>query len=138
VKEVQRLTGRLTDLGKFLSKYAERSLPFFKALKEAKYEKAFQELKKYLKEIPLLTRPETGEKLCLYLGISRHAVSVVLVRQGEQVDRPVYYISKVLQGVESLYPYAKKVALALVTTVRKLRPYFQAHSIIVLTYQPLR
>ena len=36
IKEVQELTGRLTALGKFLLKYAERSLPFFKALKGGK------------------------------------------------------------------------------------------------------
>ena len=36
IKEVQRLTGYLTALGKFLSKYADRSLPFFKALKGGK------------------------------------------------------------------------------------------------------
>lgn len=39
---------------------------------------------------------------------------------------------------ESHYPYVEKVALALVTMVRKLRPYFQFHTIIVLTNQLLR
>ncbi|XP_052189984.1 uncharacterized protein LOC127799805 [Diospyros lotus] len=81
VKEVQRLNDRLTALGRFLSKQVEHSLPFCKALKRGKSfqwtpecEKAFQELKAYLKEIPLLTRPEVGEKLCLYLGISHQAI----------------------------------------------------------------
>ncbi|XP_052189925.1 uncharacterized protein LOC127799739 [Diospyros lotus] len=145
MKKVQSLTGRLTALGRFLSKYAERSLPFFKALKGGKNfqwtpecEKAFQELKEYLKEIPLLTRPETGEKLYLYLGVSHQAVSAVLVRQVGQVDSPVYYVSKVLQGEEMQYPYAEKIALALVAAARKLRPYFQAHAVAVLTDQPLR
>ena len=32
----------------------------------------------------------------------------------------------------------EKLAFALVTTARKLKPYFQAHTIIVLTDQPLR
>jgi len=64
IKEVQRLIGHLTALGRFLSKYAERNLLFFKALKGStnfqltpECEKAFLELKEYLKDIPLLTRP---------------------------------------------------------------------------------
>ena len=101
-------------------------------------EKAFLELKEYLKEIPLLTRPEIREKLCLYLGVSHQAVSAVLVRQVGQVDNPVYYVSKVLQGAESRYPYTEKIALALVMVARKLRPYFQAHTVTVLIDQPLR
>ena len=89
-----------------------------------KCEKAFLELKEYLKEIPLLKRLEIREKLYLYLGVSHQAVSAILIRQVGQVDSPVYYVSKVLQGTESRYPYTEKIALALVTTIRKLRPYF--------------
>ncbi|KAK3027560.1 hypothetical protein RJ639_042329 [Escallonia herrerae] len=65
------------------------------------------------------------------------AVSTVLIREEEGKQRPVYYISKVLQDVETRYPRIDKVALALVTSARKLRPYFQSHSIVVLTDQPL-
>ena len=54
------------------------------------------------------------------------------------MDQPVYYISNVLQGPEMRYPFAKKVALALLNASRKLRPYFQAYSIIVQTDQPLQ
>ncbi|KAK3021960.1 hypothetical protein RJ639_045655 [Escallonia herrerae] len=66
------------------------------------------------------------------------AVSTVLIREEEEgKQRPVYYISKVLQDVETRYPRIDKVALALVTSARKLRPYFQSHTIVVLTDQPL-
>ncbi|KAK2997990.1 hypothetical protein RJ639_026540 [Escallonia herrerae] len=44
---------------------------------------------------------------------------------------------EVLQDVETRYPRIDKVALALVTSARKLRPYFQSHAIVVLTDQPL-
>ena len=49
----------------------------------------------------------------------------------------MYYVSKVLQGSETRYPFTEKVALALLNATRKLRPYLQAHSIIVLMDQPL-
>ncbi|XP_052190043.1 uncharacterized protein LOC127799867 [Diospyros lotus] len=145
IKEVQRLTGRMAALGRFLSKSAERELPFLQTLRTGKKfewteqcQKSFEALKEYLKEVPLLTRPETGEMLYLYLGVSDKAVSAVLIKKEGQVDRPVYYVSKVLQGPETRYPFTEKVALALLNASRKLRPYFQAHSISVLTDQPLR
>src|SRR6185295_15095906 len=53
-KEVQKLTGRLASLYIFISRSAEKSLPFFKVLKgtknfqwETEQDKAFDDLKKY-------------------------------------------------------------------------------------------
>ncbi|KAK2999377.1 hypothetical protein RJ639_024372 [Escallonia herrerae] len=142
--EVQELTGRVVALGRFMSKSAKKWLPFFKAIRKAKdfewieeCQKSFEELKRYLSSLPLLTKPVTGEDLFLYLSISEVAVSTVLIREEEGKQRPVYYISKVLQDVETRYPRIDKVALALVTSARKLRPYFQSHTIVVLTDQPL-
>ncbi|GKV49888.1 hypothetical protein SLEP1_g56612 [Rubroshorea leprosula] len=76
--------------------------------------------------------------LYLYLGISDEAISSVLVREEVKQQKPIYYISSVLHGAELRYPIAEKAALAVVTSARKLRPYFQSHPIIVLTDQPLR
>ncbi|KAK3026872.1 hypothetical protein RJ639_041999 [Escallonia herrerae] len=100
-------------------------------------QKSFEELKCYLSSPPLLTKPITGEDLFIYISISEVAVSTVLIREEEGKQRPVYYISKVLQDMETRYPRIDKVALALVTSARKLRPYFQSHTIVVLTDQPL-
>ena len=46
-------------------------------------------------------------------------------------------MSKRLLDAETRYPELKKLALALVVASRKLRPYFHAHSIEVLTNYPL-
>ncbi|KAK3010195.1 hypothetical protein RJ639_011946 [Escallonia herrerae] len=70
-------------------------------------------------------------------NIRNVAVSTVLIREEEGKQRPVYYISKVLQDVETRYPRIDKVALALVISARKLRPYFQSHTIVLLTDQSL-
>ncbi|KAF8109359.1 hypothetical protein N665_0097s0014 [Sinapis alba] len=56
--------------------------------------------------------------------------------RGEQ--HPVFYTSKRLTDAETRYPTLERIALAIVTSARKLRPYFQSHSIIVLTDLPLR
>ncbi|KAK2997506.1 hypothetical protein RJ639_026438 [Escallonia herrerae] len=58
--------------------------------------------------------------------------------RGNGVQKPIYYVSKVLQDVETRYPKIDKIALALIISARRLRPYFQSHTIIVLTDQPLR
>ncbi|GLT55177.1 hypothetical protein SLA2020_283210 [Shorea laevis] len=43
-----------------------------------------------------------------------------------------------LRGAEARYPQIEKLAFVLVTSARKLRPYFQAHTIRVLTDHPLK
>ncbi|XP_073107344.1 uncharacterized protein [Elaeis guineensis] len=100
---------------------------------------AFEELKRYLASLPLLVRPEVGEVLYLYLATSPEAVSSVLVRENEnRVHQPIYYVSKVLHEAETRYSKAEKMIFALVISAQRLRPYFQAHAIMVLTDQPLR
>jgi hypothetical protein len=50
----------------------------------------------------------------------------------------VYFVNKALHGAEERYPQIEKLAFALVMASRKLRPYFQAHTIWVLMEYPLR
>ena len=66
------------------------------------------------------------------------AISVALFREEEKVQKPMYYASRALRGAEERYPPMEKLAFALVTAARKLKPYFQAHTINVLTDKPLR
>ncbi|XP_072088164.1 uncharacterized protein [Arachis hypogaea] len=79
-----------------------------------------------------------GKPLYLYLSITDHAISSVLVTEIGKQQHSVYFISKSLQNVETRYPKLEKLALALVTTARRLRHYFQSHTIVVRTEQPLR
>ncbi|XP_073049605.1 uncharacterized protein [Primulina eburnea] len=144
VKDVQRLTGRIAALSRFIFRSAHRSYPFFQALRKAKEfgwdekcEKAFEELKNHLAGLPVLEKPGPGEKLWVYLSATEYAVSSVLIREEGTDQRPVYYVSHALKGPEVRYTEVEKVALALVITARKLRPYFLSHPITVLTNTPL-
>ena len=101
-------------------------------------QKTFEDLKKYLSSPPLLRPSRSGEELYLYIAVSQVAVSVALVREEEGSQRLVYFISRAFQGAEERYPRMEKLAFALVTAARKLKPYFQAYTIIVLTDQPLK
>ena len=70
--------------------------------------------------------------------MSPHAGSSALIRKEGKVQKLVYYTNKALKGAEGRYLTMKKLEFSLVTTIRKLRPYFQAHIINVLTDQPLK
>ncbi|KAM2670940.1 hypothetical protein EV1_006813 [Malus domestica] len=146
LKDIQSLTGKVAALTRFISKATDRCAPFFKALKGSKKyntwtdecAKAFKNLKDYMSKAHLLSKPEVGDILIIYLSVSTSAVSSVLIRNDGNVQRPLYYASKALQDAKTRYSNIEKLALALVMSARKLRPYFQAHSIIVFTNHPFR
>ena len=96
-------------------------------------QQASKGLKANLASTPLLSPSKPGEELYLYLAVSLHAVSLALIREEGKVQKPVYYASKSLRGAEERYPPMEKLAFSLVIVARKLRPYFQAHVINVLT-----
>ncbi|KAL0361575.1 UNVERIFIED_CONTAM: hypothetical protein Sradi_3842000 [Sesamum radiatum] len=145
INEVQRLIGRIAVLSRFISKSAEKSLPFFKTLRKFKNfewtkecQQAFEELKAYSARLPLLVKPLLGDTLHLYISLTSKAISSVLVRDEEGTQTSIYYISKVLNGAKSCYPPIEKMALILVITARKLRPYFLSHPVGVKTNTSLK
>ena len=74
----------------------------------------------------------------LYLTVSNTIVSSALIREEGNVQKPIYYISQAFQGVEASYPRMEKIGFALLVAFRKLRPYFQAYPIVIMTDQPIR
>ncbi|KAL0463085.1 UNVERIFIED_CONTAM: hypothetical protein Slati_0196100 [Sesamum latifolium] len=95
INEVQRLTGIIAALSRFISKSAEKGLPFFKTLRKVKNfewtkecHEAFEDLKTYLAKLPLLVKPVLGDTLYLYISSIPQAVSSVLVREEEGNQTP--------------------------------------------------
>jgi hypothetical protein len=157
------LTGCAAALSRFISKSAERALPFFKILKKAgpvkwtpEAEAALQDLKAYLSSAPTLVAPKPQEPLLLYLAATNQVVSAALVAQREvgggeaiviessgvepalppsrpvgsggegpqisadeqegvarkkMAQRPIYFVSSLLQGARSRYYGGPKVDL---------------------------
>ncbi|KAM2403587.1 hypothetical protein ACFX1X_031329 [Malus domestica] len=108
-KDIQNLTGKVAALTRFISKATDRYAPFFKALKgNKKYitwteecAKAFRNLKEYMSKAHLLSKPEVGDTLIIYLSVLASAVSYVLIRKDSGVKRLVYYANKALQDAET-------------------------------------
>ena len=91
-KEVQKLTGMIAALSRFVSRSTDKCFPFFHALKtrggvkwDSKCWEAFEGLKEYLASLPQLSRPLHEEKLYVYLTVSERAVSSVLIREEDRV-----------------------------------------------------
>ena len=78
------------------------------------------------------------EVLFAYLAVAPHAVSFVLIRLDNGIQRPIYYVSKSLHEAEVRYLPLAKAILAVVHATRKLPHYFQTHIVVVLTQFPLK
>lgn len=114
-------------LNHFVSRSMEKCLPFFKMLKQPRNfqwtieaHQAFEELKKYLGSMPLLSKPELGEEFYLYLAMFPVAISTMLVREEGKSQRRVYYIIKVLHDIEFRYTRLEKFIFVLIVSTRKL------------------
>ena len=144
-RDIHQLIGRIEALNQFVPRSTDKCKPFFKLLKgntpfawNDECRTAFEQLKDYLTNLPLLVKPADKEPLMLYLTVSKTALSVVLTRTYGKVHQPVYFVSKALEDAETRYPTILKLAFALVIAMRKLCPYFQCHPIIVMTTYSLR
>ncbi|GJU74428.1 reverse transcriptase domain-containing protein [Tanacetum coccineum] len=150
LKEMQSLSGKLASLNRFLAKSAERALPFFNTLKNitkenkheyrwtAEAEEAFQQMKRLIMSLPSLTPPFPEETLYAYLAVSGEAVSAVLLTDRNGRQCPVQYVSRTLNEAERNYSPLEKLALSLVNMTRRLRRYFEAHPVKVITDQPIK
>ena len=150
IKDIQKLTGCMAALNRFISRLGERGLPFFKLLKGQEKFKwteeanaALEDLKHHLESPPILTAPTEGENLLLYITATTHVVSTAIVVERPQeghaypVQRPVYYINEVLSNSNVCYPTVQKLLYAILMTSRKLRHYFEAYQVSVVIEFPL-
>ena len=151
VKDIQKLTGCMAALNRFISRLGEKGLPFFKLLKKAgnfewteEAEEAFQKLKEYLASSLVMTPPKGKEDMMLYIIATKNVVSIAIVVEREEpghaykVQRPVYYISEVLTESKVRYPHVQKLLYAVLISSKNLRHYFHEHKITVVTNFPLQ
>ena len=137
------MNGKIAALNRFVLRAMDKCLPFFRTLRKSfewtdERQIAFDNLKAYLSSPSLLSPSKSGEELYLYLVVSQAVISVALVREKDRSQRPAHFTSRALRGAEERYPQMEKLAFALIIAARNLKPYFQAHTIVVLADKPLR
>jgi hypothetical protein len=150
IKDVQKLTGCMAALNRFILKLGERGLPFFKLIQHqekfvwtTEADQALAQLKDFLSKPPILTAPRKKEQLLLYLAATTHAVSTAIIVEWQEddhaypVQRPVYFVSEVLSESKARYQPVQKLLYAVLITSRKLRHYFLEYSIAVIIDYPL-
>jgi hypothetical protein len=155
-KKVQRLTGCMAALSRFISRLGKKGMPFYKLLKKVdkfqwttEAQEALEALKKFLTTPPVLKPPrratsdQPAEGLLLYISCTAHVVSNALVVERAEEGRaypihhPIYFISEVLGPSKIRYPQVQKLLYAVLLTARKLRHYFDDHKVIVTTRFPI-
>jgi hypothetical protein len=117
LKEVQKVLGCLAALSRFISRLGEKGLPLYRLLKKherfswtVEAQEALDKLKVTLAHAPILTPPQDGVPLYLYVTATTQVVSAVIVVERTEeghsllVQRPIYYISEVLFENKVRYP----------------------------------
>ncbi|XP_020235069.1 uncharacterized protein LOC109814938 [Cajanus cajan] len=138
LKEVQKLAGRLTSLSRFLPCLADIARPIFLLLKKTEQfewtqecEESFRLFKERLSTPPILSKPFANLDMIVYLAVSGSSISAVLIQENQDIQQPVYFISRTLQDAERHYQLLEKVALGLIYAAQQLRQHFQSHRMIV-------
>ena len=118
LRDVQKFTGCLASLSRFLSRLGEKAIPLYQLMKKTEKfswtpqaDEAFEQLKRVLSTAPVLAAPAEKEPMLLYIAATTRVVSIVMVVErpeegrAQAVQRPVYYVSEVLSISKQNYPH---------------------------------
>ena len=85
LKQIQKLTGCVAALSRFINRLGEKALPLYRLLRCTEHFEwtdaataGLEEIKALLATDPVLTVPNIGEPMLLYIAATNQAVSIVL------------------------------------------------------------
>ncbi|PKI64544.1 hypothetical protein CRG98_015107, partial [Punica granatum] len=142
VRKVRSFLGRLNYIAHFIANLTDKCQPLFHLLhKNAAVEwddecqKAFDTVKAYLVQPPVLVPPLPDCPLILYLTVRRQSIGCMLGRKDDSshAERAIYYLSKKFTEGESNYPEIEKMCCALVWVMQRLRQYTLYHTVCLLS-----
>ena len=141
LRELRGLQGRLAYIRRFISNLSGKCQPFSKLNKKGvsfiwddACQKAFEDIKTYLTNPPVLVAPKSGKPFLIYIKAMNHSISALLAQDDDNGhEQAVYYLSRTLVGAESRYPMIEKECLALVFAVQKMRHYLVGQTIYVIS-----
>src|SRR3954470_15950016 len=141
-KEVRGFLGRLNYIARFISHLTDTCEPIFKLLRKNQdvrwddhCQEAFEKIKQYLQEPPILMPPVPGRPLLMYLTVLEGSMGCVLGQHDEsgRKECAIYYLSKKFTDCESRYSLLEKTCCALVWAARRLRQYMLAHTTLLIS-----
>ncbi|KAG9450560.1 hypothetical protein H6P81_010525 [Aristolochia fimbriata] len=136
VSELKSFQGHLAYIRRFISNLAGRCQPFSRLLKKGTpfewddaCRNAFNNIKAYLTKPPVLVAPIVDKPPAALHCSGEKSVGALLAQcDGDNKERSLYYLSRKLVGAELNYTPIKKICLALIFAIQKLRHYLLAHS----------
>jgi ribonuclease HI len=140
-KELKSFLGRLSYIRRFIPGLAAVTSTFSHLLKKgvsfnwsAECQEAFERIQAIMTKLPTVCAPLAGKPLRLYLASNSQAIGALVAQENDDgVEQPVYYVSRGLKDTETRYSVAERACLALVYASQRLRHYFLAHKIQLMT-----
>ena len=87
-----------------------------------------------MNHLPTLQAPVCGRPLLLYLASNSQAIGALLAQEDDQRnEQPIYYVSRTLKDTETKYPKIEKAYLVIIYASQRLKKYFSAHQILLVT-----
>ena len=137
IYDLKSLQGKLDYIRRFISNLVGHCHPFKRLMKkDISFEwdeacrNAFESIKTYLLNPPVLQAPIHGWPLILYITTQEQSLGVLLAQEKEEgKENALYYLSRTLHGAKLNYSPIEKMCLVLMFAIQKLRHYLQAHSI---------
>jgi len=143
-KELQSLLGKINFLRRFISNLSGRARAFSPLLSlkkedgfnwETEHQKAFEEIKSYLTNPPILSPLMKDKRMKLYIAASKYTIGSMLAQEDENsVERVIYYLSRVLSDVETRYHPSEKLCLCLYFSCTKLKHYIKPFDVYVYSH----
>ena len=141
MKELKSFLGRVSYIQRFIPGLALITLAFARLLKNGQsfewgetQQTTFRRLQQIMMNLPTMQAPIHKKPLLFYLATNSYAIgSLIAQEDGGGVEQPVYYINRALKDAETHYPRAKRACLAIVYASQRLRHYFLAYEVWLMT-----
>jgi hypothetical protein len=137
---MKSLLGKINFVRRFISNLSQKVLPFSPLLRIKKnqkfvwgdeQQKAFDEIKQYMKEPPVLVPPQLNKPFKLYVAADTQTIGSALIQRFEGKEQIVAYLSRKLLDPEIRYSAAEKLCLCVYYSCTKFRHYLSNAECIV-------